>query len=265
MNKVKWNLQVIYETFLREFKIFLRYPYWLFVSIVSPFLWVTLFVLFSRAFVSSGDIVGFITIGMVGLELAGVALWGVGLGLRREQMRGTLISLYTTPASRLSIMIGISLENLVEFLFGALIIVGYATFAFGLTTRVRDPFAVLLTFILSYLALFAMGLVMASITMVIKEPNALINLTQPILFIFSGVFFPISVLPYEVRIVAYGIPLTYAIGGMRKSLLMGYTFYDLLPDFFALSVFTVVLSLLGVMLLKYIEKRALVKGSLSKF
>ena len=265
MKNFEWTLSITYETFMRELKIFLRYPYWLFVSIVSPFLWVTLFVLFGRAFVASGDVVGFLTIGMVGLELASVALWGVGLGLRREQMRGTLTSLYMTPANKLAIMIGIALENLIEFLLGSLIIVGYAVFAFGLTTKIRDPLAVIIIFAVSYFALLSFGLVLASITMVIKEPNAIINLLQPILFIFSGVFFPIEALPSEARFISYTIPLTYALKGMRKTVLLGYSLSGVLTDIVVLSAFAIILFLLGVISLRYIEKRALMKGTLSKF
>lgn len=265
VDKLRYDLMVTYQTFIRELKIFLRYPFWLLVSLVTPFLWVTLFVLFGKAFVATGNIVGFITIGMVGLSLADIGLWGVGLGLRREQMRGTLVSLYTSPASRFCLMLGISLENLVEFSFSSIIIIAYAAIAFGLSTMVKDILAVILTFLFSYLAFLGFGITMGAVTLVIKEPNALINIMQPILLIFSGVFFPIDILPETIRLVSMSLPLTYSINAMRKTLLMGYTLPQVLPDLLALALFAVLLISIGSLLVRKVERRTLIKGSLAKF
>ncbi len=265
MAHIKYFLRTVYVSFIKELKIFVRYPYWLIVSLISPFLWVTMFMLFGAAFASGKDFVGFITIGMIGLLLADISLWGVGLGLRREQMRGTLLSLYATPASKVAVLLGSAMENFFELAVSSIIILGYASLAFNFTTYITDPIAVFLVVSFTIFALLGFGLLFAAVTMVVKEPNAIINVIQPILFIFAGIFFPISVLPPNARIISDLIPLTYAVIAMRKVFVYGYTTGMILNDIGILTIFGVVLNTLGILALRYIERRALKKGSLGKF
>lgn len=265
MIKIGYFLRVMISSFEREFKLFIRYPYWLLVSLISPFLWVTLFMLFGSAFASTGDFVGFITIGMIGLMIADISLWGVGLGLRREQMRGTIVSLYSTPANKIAILLGVALESFIELTFVSTIIVTYASLAFNFTAYIADPLAVLLVLMASIFSLIGFGLLFAAITMVVKEPNAIINLVQPVLFIFSGIFFPIDVLPEGAKIISKMIPLTYVMESMRKVFVYGATLSSVSWELIIIVSFGLILNSIGVIAIKAIEKKMLKTGDLGKF
>ena len=258
-------LKVVSASFWKELKLFSRYPSWLLVSLISPFLWITLFILFGQAFSVGTDFVGFITIGMVGLDMASQTLWGFGLGLRREQMRGTLLSLYASPSSRIAILLGMALEGILEICIDAIIIFSYAFVFFNFNVFVVDPIAAILVLALTFFSLLGFGLIFAAVTMVVKEPNALINIVQPILYIFAGVFFPVSVLPPLAQSISKAIPLTYALSAMRKVLIHGYTIFQVVDDMVILGLFGFVLSLIGIYVLNFLEKRAMVTGSLAKF
>ncbi|MGQ4891881.1 MAG: ABC transporter permease [Candidatus Njordarchaeia archaeon] len=258
-------LSVVSASFWKELKLFSRYPSWLLVSLISPFLWITLFILFGQAFSVGTDFVGFITIGMLGLDMASQTLWGFGLGLRREQMRGTLLSLYASPSSRIAILLGMALEGILEIIIDAVIIFSYAFLFFNFNIFIADPLAVILVLSLTFFSLLGFGLIFAAVTMIVKEPNALINVIQPILYIFAGVFFPTKVLPPAGQLISKAIPLTYALDAMRKAMIQGYTTLQLIQDMAILGAFGLILTFIGVFVLNLLEKRAMVTGSLAKF
>ena len=64
--------------------------------------------------------------------------------------------------------------------------------------------------------------------------------------IFSGVFFPPSLLPPWVQKISSLIPLTDALEGMRLALLRGYTIDQLSGILVRLTVFAVVFLIVGI-------------------
>jgi ABC-2 type transport system permease protein len=59
--------------------------------------------------------------------------------------------------------------------------------------------------------------------------------------ILAGVFFPVSVLPEPLRLLAYLLPLTYALDALRAALLLGRPLAALGTPLLALGLFALVL------------------------
>jgi ABC-2 type transport system permease protein len=83
--------------------------------------------------------------------------------------------------------------------------------------------------------------------------------------IFSGVSYPLAVMPAWMQTVAACLPLTYAVHAIRAVTLSGATLADLRNDLIILALFAVSLSAVGYWLFQFTERRARRTGSLARY
>jgi ABC-2 type transport system permease protein len=87
---------------------------------------------------------------------------------------------------------------------------------------------------------------------------------QGFMLLVSGVYYPLSVLPLPLQLAGTISPLTYALEGMRQSLLAGATVLDQLPTVGILLAMGLVLIPLGFGVFAWAEKRAKRLGLLKR-
>lgn len=253
----------------REWILRKRYKVRLFTNIIEPLLWVSLFVFFGKAFIGpSGDeeiFTSYIIIGIVMLMMISTTLWSSGLVLRREQMYGTLESLFISPANKIMVIIGTAFFDFLDLSWYVGLALAFGHFAFGFSVNVADPLAVILMLVLTMVSLYGFAILFAGITLLVKESFALVNLIQPIMYLFCGIFFPVYALPSYLQWVSWMIPITYSVMGMELTVVFGATVWDVLVFYFALIVSTVVYIIIAVIVYKYIENLAKSKGVAQTF
>ncbi|MGQ4914561.1 MAG: ABC transporter permease [Candidatus Asgardarchaeia archaeon] len=253
----------------REWVLLKRYRVRLLADLIQPFLWVALFVFFGKAFLSGqGDtktFTNYIILGVVLLMLISSALWGSGLMLRREQLYGTLEAIFISPANRFAMILGYSLFEFVQLLWFIGIAVAFGYFAFGFSVTIADPLAAVLILILTVISLYGFAILFSGITLLVKESNALINMLQPIIYIFCGIFFPVFALPPMLQTISWLIPITYGVMGIELVFVFGATFEELIVYYAALIISTIAYTILAVMLYKHIENLARSKGVAQTF
>src|ERR1044071_7844946 len=150
-------MKLLRDTWLvfgRQIQLFLRNPVWLIVGIIQPVLYLLLFApLLKPALGAKTNAEAYQTF-VPGL-LVMLAIFGsafVGFGLIAELRAGVIERSRVTPVSRLALLLGPSLAEVVQLLFQAVLITVIALF-FGLSVNVGD---VLLAYVL--LALIALML-----------------------------------------------------------------------------------------------------------
>jgi len=79
---------------------------------------------------------------------------------------------------------------------------------------------------------------------------------QGFMLLVSGVYYPLTVLPWPLQVAGYVSPLTYALAGMRSSLLQGATAAGQLPTVAILLGMGAVLIPLGFAVFTWAERRA---------
>jgi ABC-2 type transport system permease protein len=207
--------------FSRRLKATLREPVWVAINLFAPLCYLALFApllgnLSGTPSIPSGGALEVFAPGMlVLLGLFGAAF--AGFGLVNELRTGLVERLRVTPASRLALLLGPVLVDVVVLLVQALLLVG-AAFLFGL--RVSP---VGLAMALAMLTL--MGLLLAScsyaLALALRNENALAStlqfLTLPLLLL-SGVLLPLTLAPDWLRAVAALNPLSYAVDAARALL-----------------------------------------------
>jgi ABC-2 type transport system permease protein len=88
---------------------------------------------------------------------------------------------------------------------------------FNVTYAVQSGFLLFLIFLLSMIALYGMGMMTASIFLLLgREAWHLANLAQEPVFLVSGFFFPLKFMPFWVSAAASIIPLTLGLDAMRQ-------------------------------------------------
>ncbi|MGB9760074.1 MAG: ABC transporter permease [Thermoproteota archaeon] len=165
---------------------------------------------------------------------------------------------YLAKISRLELLISYYLYSLSESLvnLGLYFIVGVAIFGFRLNPQANYLVA-LIAFILGYLSCLALGMFVACTYWILLDPgfsvtNPYVWLVSQLPTIFSGVYFPVSVLPASLRVIGDFLPQTYTLSVVRYALLGGKSFSELLPDISKLFIFSLLLPI-SVVVFKKVE------------
>jgi len=263
----------------KEWTIFRRYPIWVFGFIVWPLIFPLGSIFTARALsgpdgaglaafaarTGTTDYIASIVIGLTLYMWINITLWDVGLQLRNEQMRGTLESNWLCPIWRFSILLGPSLTKLLTSLvFMATAVVEYGVF-FGTWVAGRNIGLLLLIMLLVIPSMYGIGVAFGSLVMRVQEASNMVFLVRGIFMIFTGVSYPLAVMPAWMQSVASWLPLTYAVHALRAVTLGGATLRDIQNDLLMLALFAVSLSVLGYASFRFTEKRARRSGSLGRY
>ncbi|HEV2027584.1 MAG TPA: ABC transporter permease [Candidatus Dormibacteraeota bacterium] len=204
--------------FGRYFGLFIRNPIWVALGVLQPLLYLLLFAPLLKPLVS---VQGFPTGGaynvfvpglLVQLGLFGAA--GVGFSLISELRMGTIERLRVTPVSRVALLLGRALRDMLSIVVQSLILILLAL-PFGLSVH---PLGVVI--VLALIALI--GLFTASISyavaLAVRNENSyasiVFTVSLPILLL-SGVLLPLGFAPQWLRNIAAANPLSYAVDAAR--------------------------------------------------
>jgi ABC-2 type transport system permease protein len=212
-----------------------------------------------------GDYFSFAVVGVAFSSLLGVFQGGLPAVVRGAQVSGTLEALLVTPASIPTVLFGSSLYSLIIQVFRTLLHLGVALAFFGMTLgRVNGP-GVLSVGVLTVLCFLSVGILSASFILVYKTGNPFGWVFGTVSGLLGGVVFPITLLPPWIGWVSRFLPVTYALNGMRKSLLASAGFAEVLPDIAALAVFSAVLLPVSLLVFRLAVRKAKKDGTLSHY
>lgn len=273
------ELRAILAVANKEWTIFRRYPTWIAAFLFWPVMFPLAAIMTARALggpsgtgfgafaqlAGTPDYVAYIALGNTVYMWMNITLWGVGLTLRNEQMRGTLESNWLCPVWRISMVVGQSLQHLATSLVFLAITFVEFWLVFGVQIVRGHIGLALLVLALLVPCIYGIGIVFGSLVLRFKEPNAMVFLVRGLVMIFCGVSYPLAVLPGWMQTVAQYIPLTYAIQGIRDIGLRGATLAELGPTLTPLAWFAVLLPLLGFVTFTVTERRARRTGALGQY
>lgn len=270
--------RAVLAVFKKQWMIQLRYPAELLGLVVWPVLFPAIYIFSARALAGpegeavavfasrtgTEDYVGYILFGTMLWMILNMTLWDLGGHLRREQLRGTLEVCWTTPASRVGMLMGVSLaqiSNAVLFLAVAALMLRLV-YGFELRGSVG---LLLVLMVLSILPVIGLGLAFASLVLVLKEINSLVFLVRGVFMVFAGMTYPVEVLPGWMQAVSAFLPLTYSIRAMRAVGLSGAGWADVQGDALALAMFSVVFLVAGWLAFRAVERMAQQAGTLTHY
>jgi ABC-2 type transport system permease protein len=211
----------------KEFRMFFRYPLRVLSSLIVGLVFLLQFVYFGQAVLggrysallqSSTGVGDYPTYALIGYVLWWVSVspmeasvWGV----RRELQRGTLESNVVSPMSLVEMVVALSLSWMLMdsvimtlvFVMGAVIFeIPFSGAAIAKSLPVIG---------LSFFAFLGFGLVFAGLVMVLKNIGPFAQIFEFAMLFFSGVFFPLSVMPQWLQEFSKLFPLTHSAAIVR--------------------------------------------------
>ncbi len=244
-------MKLIRDTWLvfgRYFGLFIHNPLWVAVGVLQPVLYLVLFAPLLKplqnmpGFPRGGAYNVFVPALLVQLGMFGAA--GVGFSLISELRFGVIERLRVTPVSRVALLFGRALRDMLSIAVQSLILILIAL-PFGLSI---NPIGIIV--VLGLIGLI--GLLTASIAyavaLAVKSEDSyapiVFTSTLPIL-LTSGVLLPLGLAPQWLKNIAAFNPLSYAVDAARAIFLAHLSDPSVLKGVVILAVLSVVAVVIG--------------------
>ncbi|NWG33395.1 MAG: ABC transporter permease [Chloroflexi bacterium] len=241
---------------------------WLFFDVFLPMLAVSAYVFVYRAIGAPEEYVGFVVMGGAMTAFWMNVLWSMSSQLYWEKEQGNLALYIIAPNSMMAILLGMAVGGLFATALRATAIVIVGSLMFNVTYSVASFTQLLLVFFLAMTALYGMGMMSASLFLLLsREAWHISNLAQEPVYLFSGFYFPIKSFNFWVAAAASIIPLTLGLDAMRQLVFPSGASLGFLSVNVEIAVLIVlcVLFLIGAkFLLDYMEKLAIREGRLTE-
>ena len=173
--------------------------------------------------------IDFLVPGLLGMNLMGTGMWGIGFSIVTARSRGLLKRLIATPMRKRDYLLGQMLGRLAFLIPEVGLLVGFANLAFGVP--VKGSVVVLMAIAgLGAMSFTGIGLLVAARPRTIEGVSGLMNFVMLPMWILSGVFFspsrfPDAMLPW-IRL----LPLTALNDALRSVMIDGASLASTLPQ-----------------------------------
>jgi ABC-2 type transport system permease protein len=161
-----------------------------------------------------GRYIDFLIPGLLGINLLGGGLFGVGFVAADMRVRKLLKRFQATPMRRSDFLLSLMLSRMAFTLVEISLLFGFAYLVFDI--RVRGSIGVLLVLIVVGGASFSgLGLLVGCRARTLETASGLVNAIMLPMYVFSGVFFSASRFPDAIQPVIRILPLTALNDGLR--------------------------------------------------
>ena len=164
--------------------------------------------------------IDFVVPGLLGMNLMGSAIWGMGFSIVESRQKKLLKRLVASPMPRWQYLASYLLSRLSMLVIEVVGFLGFARLVFGVPFR-GSLWQLGFLCVLTSLAFSALGLLVASRAKTMEAASGLMNLVMLPMWILSGVFFSAARFPAVVQPVVRALPLTAAIEALRGNMLQG--------------------------------------------
>ncbi len=164
--------------------------------------------------------IDFVIPGLLGMNLMGSAIWGMGFSIVESRQKKLLKRLVASPMPRWQYMASFILSRLAMLVIEVAVFVGFARLAFGVPLR-GSLLDLGLICLITSLSFSALGLLIASRARTMEAASGLMNLVMLPMWILSGVFFSATRFPAVIQPFVRALPLTAAIDALRSNMLQG--------------------------------------------
>jgi ABC-2 type transport system permease protein len=203
------SLRGIYYIALKDMRTYYLKPPSISWGIVFPIAWILAFYLRSpRAF---EDLVP----GLIAMTILFSTTATEAVVINFELRIGSLERLLLAPLTFSAVLLGKVLGGAMFGLLMTTMVTICSVVGLGLHVNVVQ---LVLIIVPSLFAFSAMGALLCVLVKEVFEAQTLANLPRFLMMFLSGIFYPLSAMPPLLRYVAYLLPLTYTVEGLRHAL-----------------------------------------------
>ena len=173
--------------------------------------------------------IDFLVPGLLGMNLMGTGIWGVGFAIVDQRRKKLLKRLIATPMSRSHYLASFGLSRFIWLVFEVAVLVGCGLLLFGVPVRGSLGTLALVSF-LSAAMFGVIGLLIAARPKTIEGASGIMNLVMLPMWVFSGVFFNSANFPDAMQPFIQALPLTASVNALRSVMLEGTPLSGLGPE-----------------------------------
>jgi ABC-type multidrug transport system permease subunit len=164
--------------------------------------------------------IDFVVPGLLGMNLMGSAIWGMGFSIVEARQKKLLKRLVASPMRCWQFLASYLISRLAMLVLEVAAFLGFARLIFAVPFR-GSLWQLALLCVLASLSFSALGLLVSSRAKTMEAASGLMNLVMLPMWILSGVFFSASRFPAVIQPIVRALPLTAAIDALRGNMLQG--------------------------------------------
>ncbi len=164
--------------------------------------------------------VDFLFPGLIGMNLMGTGMWGVGFAIADVRRRKLLKRLLVTPMRRSSFFLSFIFSRLVFLTLELALLSVFGIWILGVPFR-GDPLSFAIVAVAGAMLFAGIGILIASRARTIEGVSGLMNLVMVPMWLGSGVFFSYERFPDVVQPVLRVLPLTALNDALRAVMIDG--------------------------------------------
>jgi ABC-2 type transport system permease protein len=194
--------------------------------------------------------IDFLIPGLLGMNLMGTGMWGMGFTIANARMKKLLKRLIATPMRKSQYVMSQFLSRLIFLTVEVIVLVAFGWLVFGV--RVNGSLAVLaLLCIVGGYAFSGLGLLTASRARTLEGVSGLMNLIMMPMWLCSGVFFSYERFPNSVKPFIRALPLTMLNDALRAVMNDAAPLTKIAPQLALLAVWGIVTFAIGVKIFRW--------------
>jgi ABC-2 type transport system permease protein len=183
-----------------------------------------------------------------------------------ERWEGTIEYTFMAPISRLTHLFGTTIFAIFYGVIHTAVILTVVSFFFDVSLAQANWLSAVLLLIFGSFSFVGVGILAAVLPLLFPERGAqMTNVINALILLFSGVYFPISVLPGWMQVISRISPAYYVLDGTRQALLQSATLWDIAqPYLLPLLVIGIIMVPLGLWVFLATERFAKRTGRLKR-
>lgn len=276
LSRLWFEANCAWELMIKYWRIRLSYPLTFLYFVSEPLIFLLPVIIYGQALVggreseilanysTTGDVILFLTFGSASMAILTRIYWMGAMGIRREEWTGTLVSIYLTPASRFSIILGNTLFGLTMSVLAFFLQVGGVFFLYGLQINLLNFLPMILILFFATVSLLGFSLIISGLVLAMKQAWKFVLFMDGFMNLLAPASFPLAVLPFFLRPLSFFSPITWGVEGFREGVLQGFSDYwfEILGY---LAFLNIIWLCLGILIFNYFEYRTRKKGVLGYY
>ena len=191
--------------------------------------------------------VDFLVPGLLGMNLLGSGVWGLGFAMVDLRRKRLLKRLIATPMSRAQFFASFLISRLVVLSFEVIALVGFGVLVFHVPLR-GSLWSLMFIAVFGALSFSGLGLLVGTRAKTVEAVSGLANAIMLPMWVLSGTFFSASHFPDVMQPFVRALPLTAVNDALRANMLQGASLGAVMPQlaviaFWILACYAVALKL----------------------
>jgi ABC-2 type transport system permease protein len=260
----------------RDFKTWWTYKLWVMIDVLGTLTFVASYYFVSKivspaSLVEAGYGSDYLTFAVIGVAFQQYVFSSVSTlseSIRSEQWDGTMETILSSKTSFRVFLLG---ESVFRFIVGSYFLIAALLLGMAIGVKITtNPGALLSAALITVLLVashMVVGILGAAIILKVKQGDPIVWAFSWLTQLFSGVLYPLNLLPAQLSWIGAIFPLTYSLDGIRRCLTVGATIFSpaVAEDILKLTIFIVVSLPIALKAFKRAYDSTRIDGSLGQY